>query len=210
MTHLKIFDDARGQPNLEDIEIQSPCDVPWDSLRGNERVRACGRCRENVYNISAMTRVEALRLIRANEGRVCVRIHRRPDGTVVTGDCWSRLRAARKRGLLAFVCVLLVVGCVQILAMLVGLRGLRNLVSGHQMGGLPARERPPVVSPAPPRRIEGPEMGKLPAFAHDDERIAVRMGRMPPRPAVKKQKKIVREAKWLMGAPAPLGRAGAK
>lgn len=158
MTHLKVFE-SRPQPTLEDIEIQSPCEVPWDSLRGNDRVRACGKCRENVYNISAMTRVEALHLIRATEGRVCVRIHRRPDGTVVTGDCWSRLRAARKRGILVFVGVLLVVGCVQLVAMLVGLRGLRNLVSRHQMGEMPASlERPIAIAlPAPPPRIEPDE-----------------------------------------------------
>lgn len=168
MTHLKVFDEGRSQPNLEDIEIRSPCDVPWDSLRGNERVRTCGKCRENVYNISAMTRVEALRLIRAQEGRVCVRILRRPDGTVVTGECWSRLRAARRRGLLIVVGVLFVVGCVQLVAMLVGLRGLRNLVSGHQMGGVPAAAHPRAVPTIPTPRLEEPEMGELPPLPEED------------------------------------------
>jgi len=168
MTHLKVFEEARSQRNLDDIEIQSPCDVPWDSLRGTERVRACGRCRENVYNISAMTRVEALRLIRATEGRICVRIHRRPDGTVVTGDCWSRLRAARKRGMLVFAGALVVVGCLQLVAMLVGLRGLRTLVGGPVMGGVPAAAQRELVPMMPPSRIEEPEMGEWTAFPQDE------------------------------------------
>jgi catechol 2,3-dioxygenase-like lactoylglutathione lyase family enzyme len=42
----------------------------------------------------------------------------------------------------------LVVGCVQLVAMLVGLRGLRRLAGGHQMGGMPVPiERPIAIAP---------------------------------------------------------------
>lgn len=120
MTHHEVVQEPSSRPAsrswkaLEDIQIATPCQVPWDSLRGDDRVRACGRCQKNVYNVSEMTRVEALSLIRRHEGRVCLRIHRRPDGTVVTGDCWSRLRAARRRGLLSFVAVLLAIAWMQL------------------------------------------------------------------------------------------------
>jgi hypothetical protein len=53
------------------------------STPGDGRTRFCGQCRQNVYNVEAMSRGEARRLIAAREGRVCVRILRRPDGTVV-------------------------------------------------------------------------------------------------------------------------------
>ena len=39
------------------------------------------QCKQNVYNVSELTRAEANRLLRA---RACVRIYRRPDNTVVT------------------------------------------------------------------------------------------------------------------------------
>lgn len=159
MTHLKVFPEPEAA-ELDAIEITSPCDVPWESLRGDERVRACGRCRKNVYNIEALTRIEALRLIRGREGRICVRLRRRPDGTVVTGDCWARLRAARRRGLLPFVGMLFVVGGIQVAAMVVGLRGFGTLVGGHRMGGAP------VPMPAPPPKSP-PPLPKPPAREGD-------------------------------------------
>ncbi len=68
-----------------------------------------------------MSRVEARRLIAAREGRVCVRILRRPDGTVVTADCWARLRAARRRGFLPFLGMMVLVGFTELIAIGVGL-----------------------------------------------------------------------------------------
>src|SRR3954469_12302446 len=99
MIKLPVFPAPAPAParpdEIDALEIATPCEVPWDSLAGGVRVRHCGKCKQNVYNIEAMSRGEALRLVAAREGRVCLRIFRRPDGTVVTADCWSRLRAAR-------------------------------------------------------------------------------------------------------------------
>ena len=85
--------------SLEQIRIASPCPVEWDTMTGDDRVRFCGECRLNVYNIAAMTRPEALALVREAEGRVCVQLYRRPDGTVLTSDCPVGLRAAARRQL---------------------------------------------------------------------------------------------------------------
>src|SRR5947207_5543115 len=101
--------DGASLDEVDQIEIRSPCTVSWDEMRlagGDGRVRFCGQCRQNVYNVEAMSRSEARRLIAMREGRVCVRILRRPDGTVVTADCWARLRAARRRGFLPFLAML--------------------------------------------------------------------------------------------------------
>jgi len=51
----------------------------------------------NVYNLSALSRVEAERLIASTEGRLCARLFRRADGTVLTKDCPVGLRALRRR-----------------------------------------------------------------------------------------------------------------
>jgi hypothetical protein len=60
-------------------------------MAGNDCVRFCRRCRQNVFNLSAMTQEEALDMIRLKEGHLCVRFFRRADGTVLTRDC-SELR----------------------------------------------------------------------------------------------------------------------
>jgi hypothetical protein len=44
-----------------------------------------------------MTKAEAERLIVQSEGRLCVRYYRRADGTILTRDCPTGLRALKKR-----------------------------------------------------------------------------------------------------------------
>ena len=151
--------DCAPRDAIDQIEISSPCTVSWDEMRaagGDGRVRFCGQCRQNVYNVEAMSRLEARRLIGAREGRVCVRILRRPDGTVVTADCWARLRAARRRGFLPFLGLMVLVGFTELMAIGVGLGRLKGL----RGGGTPP---PPIALtdiPVPPRPRM---MGALPA-----------------------------------------------
>jgi len=64
---------------------------------GDERVRFCGQCELNVYNLSALNRTQAENLISGTEGRLCVRFHRRKDGSILTQDCPVGLRALRRR-----------------------------------------------------------------------------------------------------------------
>jgi len=80
---------------LDGLRIASPCGEDWNKMTGDERVRACARCRLNVYNLSELTRAEAEALIISKEGNLCVRIYRRADGTIITRDCPVGLRAAR-------------------------------------------------------------------------------------------------------------------
>ncbi len=82
---------------LEDIRIATPCSADWDDMVGDERVRFCGKCEKNVYNLSAMTRDEGEALVRAKEGRLCVRLYQRKDGTVITSDCPVGVRRQRLR-----------------------------------------------------------------------------------------------------------------
>ena len=84
-------------PVLEGLRIASPCTASWEGMAGDDRVRHCGACRLNVYDLSSMTRREAEDLVRRTEGRLCVRFHRRADGTVLTRDCPVGLRAVRRR-----------------------------------------------------------------------------------------------------------------
>ena len=80
---------------LDNLKIASPCSASWNEMYGNDRMRFCGDCKLNVYNLSGMTRDDAERLLVSSEGRLCVRYYRRADGTVLTKDCpvgWARVR----------------------------------------------------------------------------------------------------------------------
>ncbi len=93
-------------PLLDAIEVKSPCTMSWDGMSGDDRVRHCRACRLDVYDLSGMTRQEAESLIRARQGRLCARFHRRPDGTIVTRDC-GEVVGARRRWRLAASAVML-------------------------------------------------------------------------------------------------------
>ena len=88
-------------PLLDGLRIASPCTEPWDTMEGGDRVRRCQRCRKDVYDLSALTRVEAEQLLLATEGQICARLYRRKDGTILTSDCSIGSRRTRlKRGFL--------------------------------------------------------------------------------------------------------------
>lgn len=82
---------------LDAIEIAAPCHASWEDMKGSDRLRFCGLCQKNVYNLSAMTRAEAVDLIEAAEGRFCGRLFRRADGTVLTADCPVGLKEQARR-----------------------------------------------------------------------------------------------------------------
>jgi hypothetical protein len=69
---------------------------------GDARVRFCGSCQLNVYNLSDMSRAEAETLVRQAEGEdgphLCVHFYRRADGTMITRDCPVGLLARAARG----------------------------------------------------------------------------------------------------------------
>ena len=71
---------------LSRIVIETPCNQDWGKMQGNERKRHCSSCNKFVHNLSEMTTEEALKLLEAREP-VCVRLFRRPDGTVLTKEC---------------------------------------------------------------------------------------------------------------------------
>ena len=84
--------------SLQDIRIASPCPADWGKMVGDERVRHCAECNLNVYNLSAMTERQVRQLIAGNQGqRVCLRLYRRADGTILTQDCPWGLRALKRR-----------------------------------------------------------------------------------------------------------------
>jgi hypothetical protein len=82
---------------LASLRIAAPCPASWEGMAGDERVRHCTLCSLNVYNVAEMTRDEVRALLVRTEGRVCARLYRRTDGTVLTRDCPTGLWAMRQR-----------------------------------------------------------------------------------------------------------------
>ena len=79
---------------LHNIRVASPCSADWEKMEGNDRVRFCSACQLNVYNFSEMSEREILKLIQSHEGRrLCGRLYRRKDGTILTRNCPVGLRA---------------------------------------------------------------------------------------------------------------------
>ncbi len=89
----------RPLPLLDRVAVASPCDVAWAAMRGDERVRYCGGCAKDVYNLSAMTRDEAEALLRERGADLCARFYRRADGTLLTSDCPAGASGRRMRAL---------------------------------------------------------------------------------------------------------------
>ena len=83
---------------LDNLIIAAPCDVAWDDMVGEGRVRNCAACKMNVFNISEMTTLEAEALLgseAALAGNLCARLYRRKDGTILTNDCPRGLARVR-------------------------------------------------------------------------------------------------------------------
>lgn len=92
---------ARALTVLQNVRIATPCSASWAGMAGDDRARRCALCDENVYDLSALTAVEAVRLIATHEGKLCARLHRRRDGTLITSDCAVGRKQRRKQALVA-------------------------------------------------------------------------------------------------------------
>ena len=82
----KGLDNASTWQGME-LAISSPCPMTWEDLVGNDRVRYCGQCRLNVYDLTVMTPVEIERLVHRTEGRLCGRLYVREDRRATLRDC---------------------------------------------------------------------------------------------------------------------------
>jgi len=80
--------------SLPQVVIPVPCRVDWNTMMPLDRAgraRFCDSCERPVYDSKALTRDELFDLIASHEGQrlPCMQLHRRPDGTIVTRDCFT-------------------------------------------------------------------------------------------------------------------------
>ena len=115
---------------LNNIKIASPCAADWDKMYGNERQRHCSDCKLNVYNLSEMTQIEAENFLINAEGRFCLQVYRRQDGTVLTKDCPVGWRAIKNKvSRLATASLTLLIGFFGGILSLESLKSLRSFTN---------------------------------------------------------------------------------
>ncbi|MFO0726226.1 MAG: hypothetical protein U1E65_20750 [Myxococcota bacterium] len=155
---------------LDNIQIARPCEARWEEMSGDARVRHCQLCKLNVYNLSAMTRPEAMELLERTEGRVCVRVYQRADGTVITADCLSHIAAAKRQGASSFAIALALAGTLLAAACGVGAGQPTDPTPVEpeivRMGDIAEPQEAPSPSPTPPPA----RMGKIEHVAPDPVR----------------------------------------
>lgn len=83
--------------DINKLRVASPCPANWSEMRGDDKTRFCDLCSLNVYNFSEMTSEEIQKLITKSDGRICGRMYKRADGTILTQDCPVGIRAYYKR-----------------------------------------------------------------------------------------------------------------
>ncbi len=66
-------------------------------MSGTEKIRFCNQCSKSVYDISAMSESEAMKLLAAQKTAPCLRLFRRTDGTIIFDNCPVGLRRVRNQ-----------------------------------------------------------------------------------------------------------------
>lgn len=82
---------------LKNLTIPSPCSTDWNSMKGNDQVRFCEHCDLSVFNLSAMTRHQAERLVTRSNGRLCVQFVSDPNGKPLFGEAGQKLYRISRR-----------------------------------------------------------------------------------------------------------------
>lgn len=114
-----------------DLRIQQPCEVPWASMAEAPGGRFCSGCSRTVHDTTRLSTRQIEGLLAARSGRLCVRVVRRPDGSLKTRD-----HPVRRRGLRSVV--------VRLLRWFVGTASLATAVSCHPSA---PDENPTTASP---------------------------------------------------------------
>jgi hypothetical protein len=141
--------------SLDSLSVASPCPASWEAMAGDDRVRMCGQCRRQVYNLSELSRSEVEALVERAEGRMCVRFYQRADGKIMTSDCPVGLQAVRWR--------LALVASAAAAMLLIAFGWALTLLGSHSrgtdVGSRPLRDIEPFhtivewISPTPQRPI---------------------------------------------------------
>lgn len=71
---------------LGSITIESPCSESWQEMTGDEQKRFCEKCSLHVHNLREMKQQDVHDLISRSHEGICIRMHQRPDGSIMTKE----------------------------------------------------------------------------------------------------------------------------
>jgi hypothetical protein len=149
-------------------------------MTGDDRVRRCGQCRKNVYNLTALTAAEAAAVVFKHNGKLCLRYYQRHDGTILLADCTVGVSRGNRHRWVAAGAASLVVGGLGAAATGYELREPDMLPPPHVSVAITPPDpllAPPAVKPTltqpptlhrPPVHIEGWHTGVPPLPRQDD------------------------------------------
>jgi hypothetical protein len=149
--------------------LEKPCDSPWETMVGDDKVRHCAACDREVYSISEMTELEAeLRLLNAADAVPCIRYARDLEGGVIHRPPPAHRRfASGSARALVVASALLTRGAVADekaepvqCVMLSGLEPVAPPPAAQAQSGAPAAAKtaapaPPPAPPQPPIQLAG-------------------------------------------------------
>jgi hypothetical protein len=78
----------------------TPCNTSWKNMDGDERIRLCATCSQNVYDLRAFEEDEAQGFLSAQEDEEGTQLFRRSDGTILLSDCPVGMRRRHRRRVL--------------------------------------------------------------------------------------------------------------
>jgi hypothetical protein len=110
------------------LRLVRGCDMRWENMVGDARVRHCGACDREVYDLTAMSADEVEAFVEARQHDLpCVRLHARPDGRYQDGPCAPAERRHLTRAALA--------------AAGLGLSGLLSVLASESHAEVPSAHR---------------------------------------------------------------------
>ena len=63
---------------VDSVRVSVPCTEEWAEMKGNDQVRFCSHCAKDVQNLSAITRKQAMKMVLASDGKICIRYVKNP------------------------------------------------------------------------------------------------------------------------------------
>jgi hypothetical protein len=138
-----------------DIAIESPCGADWNAMQRGDKSRFCSDCKKTVHDLSAMSRVDAERLLaQPAQQELCVRYLHNEMGHVMFADTFRDrpiplVALLRKRATQAIAASALGVSLTACMGARMGKVVPKNPVPAPAPAAATTPASPPATAPAP-------------------------------------------------------------
>ena len=88
---------SKRQDYLDRLQVTSPCSAEWERMSGDEQQRYCDECQRVVYDFSKMTRRQIEAIVATSRNRLCARLTREEDGSLLMLETPPVIHPANRR-----------------------------------------------------------------------------------------------------------------